>query len=190
MDIDNTMDDLWHIDIKKEVAICPPELQDKLIAYAKQARVASSKVFRVRKKYLMTQFKLDEKTAYLWKSGLKDSKPFFEINRKNPTIESFIDNLPNDLKKDFLSILKYLETYIPVMAIMETESTSRDGYIQNAASEIDENELISSFDKTVAQEVERFGDYQKAIEFVIFSEPFFSSFETIKRYLNDRGEEV
>lgn len=190
LDIDNTMDDLWHIDIKKEVAICPPELQDKLIAYAKQARVASSKVFRVRKKYLMTQFKLDEKTAYLWKSGLKDSKPFFEINRKNPTIESFIDNLPNDLKKDFLSILKYLETYIPVMAIMETESTSRDGYIQNAASEIDENELISSFDKTVAQEVERFGDYQKAIEFVIFSEPFFSSFETIKRYLNDRGEEV
>lgn len=187
LDIDNSMDALWHIDIKKEVAICPPELQDKLISYAKQARTASAKVFRVRKKHIKSQYRLDEKTAYLWETGIKDSKPYFEINRKNPTIEAFTDGLSDEQKTDFLSILKYLENYIPVMSIIETETISKDKYIQNNASEIDEDELIESFEKTLEQKVEHMADYQAALTTVVFSEPFFSHFETIKSYLKTKG---
>lgn len=188
LDIDNSMDALWHIDIKKEVATCPPDLQDKLISYAKQARTASSKVFRVRKKYLRTHTKLNEKTAYLWLNGIRDSKPFFEINRKNPAIESFMDGLTYEQRKDFSNILKFLESHIPIMSIIEAESSFKDGYIDKN-SEIEEKEILSTFRKTLEQEVERTGDYQIAFDLVLYSEPFCSHYDLITGYFKENGEE-
>lgn len=190
LDIDNTMDDLWHIDIKKEVAICPPELQEQLLSYAKHARTASAKVFRTRKKYIKSHNTIDEKKAYIWRAGTKNQKVFFEINRKNPTIESFFESLSTEQKRDFSSIIKYIENYIPVMSILEAESTSKDRYVNNNTEDINDEEIIESFKKTVETYVEKSADYVEAIKICAFTEPYYSNWAIIEPYIKSQGVDL
>lgn len=191
LDIDNTMDSLWHIDIKKEVAVCPPELQEKLTSYAKHARTASAKAFSTRKKYIKTQKVIDESKAYIWLSGTKNQRAFFEINRHNPVIESFSSSLNGEQRKEFSSILKFVEKCIPVMSIISTESTNNERFITNDTSEdISDEEIIDEFEKTVETLVEKTGDYHSAVQTCIFTEPFFSYYEVIDAHLKKQGIEV
>lgn len=190
LDIDNSMDSLWHIDIKKEVAICPPELQDKLVSYARHARTASAAAFRARKKHVKAKFTLDDKKAYIWSSGTKQGKPFYEINRRNPVIETFANDLSNEQRKVFMNLLKYVENYIPVMAIIETESTSNDGYVVNNASEIKDEDILESFKKAVDIYVDKTGDYDFSVKTCALTEPFVSHLEVIEPYLKENGIEL
>lgn len=190
LDINNTMDSLWHIDIKKEVATCPPELQEKLLSYARQARTASSRVFRTRKRHIKANHVLDEKKAYIWSVGTKNKKPYYEINRMNPTVETFIDSLNDSQEKYFKNLLKYIENYIPVMSIIETESASKDGYITNNASEIEDVDILDSFIKAIEVYVEKTGDYLLSVRSCAFTEPFVSHLEVIEPYLKENGIEL
>lgn len=187
LDIDNTMDNLWHIDIKKEHATCPPELQDKLVSIAKHARATSAKAFSTRKKHIRTQKLVDEKKAYVWISGTKNQKPFFEINKQNPVIEAFSSCLNADQRKQFNSLIKYIENYIPVMAIISSEANSNEKYVNNNFEDIDDKEIIETFNTTVESIVEKTGNYDIAIQTCIFSEPFFSYYEVIKEYLKEQN---
>lgn len=191
IDIDNTMDSLWHIDIKKEVAICPPELQGKLISYAKHASTSSSKAFSTRKKYIRAQKKVDDTKAFIWRYGTKNQRAFYEINRHNPVIESFSSNLNEDQKKEFGSILKFIEKCIPVMSIISTETTSNEKFIDNNTSEdISEDEIIEEFEKTVESFVGKLGDYNLAVEECIYTEPFFNYYDVIAKHLKKENIEV
>ena len=148
IDIDNTMDSLWHIDIKKENAVCPPALVNTLLSYAKQARKESSKIFRSKGKTLRRHQNLSERT-FLWTYGIREDKPFYSINRKNPVIENFCNSLDTDQKKEFNGILKFIENYIPVMSIVEQESNSDGKYVENNASVISDKEILMQLEATV-----------------------------------------
>ncbi len=190
LDIDNSMDNLWHIDIKKEMATCPPELQEKLLSYARHARTASAKVFRTRKRRVKAKHTLDEKTAYIWNAGTKNKKAYYEINRKNPMIESFSGSLTESQKEEFKSLLKYIENYIPIMSIIETEATSNDGYVINTASEIEDTDVLESFKKVVETYVEKTGDFDFSVRACALTEPFVSHLEAIEPYLKENGVEL
>lgn len=180
LDIDNSMDDAWHIDVKKENAVCPPALIDKLTSYAKQARSDSRRIFRSRGRTLRRKSE-ESKSAFLWAYGTKDGKAYYEINRTNPLIKSFNDSLDDDQQKDFQFLLQAIENYIPVMSILETESSSDGTYVENHSStEINDNEIASKFESLIESCTHYDGlSLEEAIDFIRTTEPFISHIETV-----------
>lgn len=180
LDIDNSMDDAWQIDVKKENAVCPPALVDKLASYAKQARTDSRKKFRSKGRTLKRKSE-DNKSTFLWAYGSKDGKAYYEINRANPLIKSFNDGLDDDQQKSFLLLLKAIENHIPVMSILETESSSGGAYVDNhPSSEIGDKELADKFESLIEIYMRYDGlSLDEAIEFISSTEPFTSHIETV-----------
>ena len=185
IDIDNSMDELWNIDIKKEIASCPPEIQEKLLSYAKQARTESSKVFRTRKRILKRHHIENNENSFIWNYGSKDGRPYFQINRHNPILESFFEDLSVEQRESFNVVMKCIENYIPVLNIIEAESKSNGEYIDNTASDISDDEIMTSFYNAVSSYVEKGLSYDRAVELCQFTEPFLSNYEMIQNYLSD-----
>ena len=180
LDIDNSMDDAWQIDVKKENAVCPPALVDKLASYAKQARTDSRKIFRSKGRTLKRKSE-NSKSTFLWAYGSKDGKAYYEINRANPLIKSFNDGLDDDQQKSFQLLLKAIENHIPVMSILETESSSGGAYVDNhPSSEIGDKELADTFESLIESCMRYDGlSLNEAIEFISSTEPFTSHIETV-----------
>ncbi len=179
LDIDNSMDEYWHIDVKKENAVCPPAIVDKLISYAKQARADSRKIFRSKGRTLRRNSNND-KATFLWSYGMKNDKPYYEINRENPLIKMFIESLDDRQKKNFSIMIRAVEDYIPVMSILETESVSNGEYIDNPASVITDEEIAQSFKDMVESLVTYDGlNLNEAIVFLRSTEPFSSHLEIV-----------
>lgn len=180
LDIDNSMDDAWHIDVKKENAVCPPALVDKLVSYAKQARSDSRKIFRSKGRTLRRKAE-DSKSTFLWAYGSKDGKAYFEINRSNPLIKSFFDCLDDDQQRSFQLLLKAIENHIPVMSILETESSSGGAYMDNhTSSEINDREIADTFESLIESCIRYDGlTLDEAIDFIRMTEPFTSYVETV-----------
>ena len=185
LDIDNSMDDAWHIDVKKENAVCPPALIDKLTAYAKQARSDSRKIFRSKGRTLRRKSE-EDKSTFLWTYGTKDGKAYYEINRANPLIKDFNDNLDDAQQKTFNFMLKAIENHIPVMSILETEASSDGVYVDNhPASGISDKEIAEQFKELVETHMRQDGlTLDEATDFIRANEPFTSHVETVDNIIS------
>ena len=173
IDIGNSMDELWQIDIKKENAVCPPSITDRLLSYANKARQESSNKFRKRGKTLQRKSNSQYEPSYLWTYGInKDKKPYFEINRKNPVIKGFIDTLDSKQHENFLFLLKCFENYLPIMSILEQETLSDEKYFTNEASDISDKEIKLLFTETINQEIKNGVNRNKALQKCLQTEPF------------------
>ena len=100
VDIPNSMDDIWKIDVMKKSATIPPELAkllDKTIGD------------------LIEVTKEKEKQVYVW-DRLEARKGFYSysINRENYFIQAILQGLPDDQKAKVEMMLKEIERNIPI----------------------------------------------------------------------------
>lgn len=139
VDLPNSLDAEWQIDIKKSVARPPLALRDQLKAYASKVRTHSVEVYRhkgkvLQRKYAKLQF------HPIWQEKLRHGKRFYEINREHPIISSLLENL-NTKGPDLNDLLRYIEETVPVPLITIKESENPE--IQGQPFEgIDQNPLL------------------------------------------------
>lgn len=172
IDIGNDTDDLWNIDIKKEHAEYPPSLQKQLLAFAKKIRNESMKTFRSRGKTLRRSAG-NEKISYIWTYGAKDDKAFYKINLDNPCISNFYASLEKEQQKEFKSIIKLIENYIPVMSMLTSESTSNGKFVSNNAEDLSEKEILQMYDSTITYLINTFSiTIEEASQMAKKMEPF------------------
>lgn len=175
MDIGNTMDEAWQLDIKKSVAVCPPGLVSVLLGYAKKARSESASRFRFRGKTIKRKIGNDDDWSFIWNYGInKDSKPFYSINRTSPILKQFESTLSKEQKKEFSKVLKCFENFIPIMSILEQETSSENGFIENISSRLSEEEIIAMFDSTLNNLINNGLDRHSALNKCLRAEPFSS----------------
>lgn len=191
IDIDNTMDSDWHIDIKKECAAFPPAIVEKVLSYAKNARQESSRIFRSKGKTLRRSSESGSST-FLWTYGSRDNKAFYAINRDNPLILEFSRELDSDQKKMFDVLLKSLENFIPVQSILEVESSSNGSYVENIASEISDDEIKNSFLSLIEVMIENDDDcdFITAAKFLRGNEPFINHLAVVDEVIKEGGYEI
>ena len=188
IDIDNTMDPDWNIDIKKECATCPPAIVEKLVSYAKTARRDSSRIFRSKGKILRKTLNSKE-SVFLWTYGSKDNKAFYSINRNNPLVSVFTKNLDDDQMEMFDMVLKALENFIPVQSILESESNGN--YVENIASEISDDEIKKTFLELIDNMIENDNcDFLTAAKFLRGNEPFINHLEVVDKIIEQEGYRI
>ncbi len=119
IDIDNSMDSEWQIDIKKAVAVPPTYLKKQIKSYANDVRKQAVEIFRQRGAVLKRNYP-NVNFEPVWLSKQKSGKRYYKINREHPLLKEFI------IDKNINEILKFVEETIPVQNITINENENPD----------------------------------------------------------------
>ncbi|WP_114285645.1 ATP-binding protein [Candidatus Halocynthiibacter alkanivorans] len=112
VDIPNTMDAYWKIDVKKASAQLPPPVRERLKRVIERFVQTSKKTYRKRGQKLT-----DETRAPLWNRVLKDGAIVYRPNSGHPALSDFADSLPGSLKSGFRNCVSLLGASLPIEAL-------------------------------------------------------------------------
>lgn len=133
VDIPNSLDDLWVLDIKKSTAT-PPEVVRRNLAHFIDKVAAESK-----RKWTYRGKKEQEKPeTKIWNRLLtRDKSVMYEINAEHPIISGFIEQHP-ETKRQLLSILKQIQLNLPLnqLYVDLTNDEKIDNDSESTAEEI------------------------------------------------------
>lgn len=180
VDLPNTMDAEWQIDIKKSVARPPLALRDILKAYASKVRAKAVEVYRhkgqiLQRKYASVQFQP------VWYEKLRHGKRFYSINREHPIITSLLESI-SDHRSELNELLRYIEETVPVPLITIKESEQPE--IQGSPFEGTDQELIhKSMQMMYDRQIQNGKNSEEAKAHIMSIEPF-NLFPQFLEYLN------
>lgn len=109
VDIPNTMDADWKIDVKKASAQLPPAVKERLKKIVERFVQTSKRTYRKRGQKLT-----DETRAPMWRRLIKDGAIVYQPNSDHPTLLEFEERLPEDLRHDFRNCIALVGAGLPV----------------------------------------------------------------------------
>ncbi|MCI8601872.1 MAG: ATP-binding protein [Oscillospiraceae bacterium] len=109
VDIPNTLDDLWTLDIKKSSALPPAEVRKNLEIIIEKIAERSKRTWTFRGKR-----ETDDRSVHIW-NRMKNTHGgfYYEINRVHPMVEQILRQAPN-VSVMLNELLKQIETGIPL----------------------------------------------------------------------------
>lgn len=123
VDIPNSMDSDWKIDVKKSVARPPSVLRDELKKIARLTRERASQVYWYRGKVLQRSSSSD--FVFVWKTNVLHGNYFCSINRDHPLVKEIIKaSGENDSKIN--SLLSLIEETVPLQFILLKNAENPD----------------------------------------------------------------
>lgn len=127
VDIPNTLDNLWTLDIKKSSAIPPEEVRENL-AHVIDKIGEKSKVKFTRRGKIET----DDTQVHLWnRMKARDGGFYYEINRKHPIVETLNDELGESRQLD--ALLTQIERNLPLNQLYI--DLNNDEHVENDKSQ-------------------------------------------------------
>jgi len=182
VDIPNSLDDFWGIDIKKQKAVLPPSIENNLITCVEKTLELSHK-----KNTHRARIKNNDNNL-LWHTAItRDSKTLFKINRNSPVLMSIKESMSEKNISKIEGLLDLIEASIPYQdfynAVANNSlSTFRDdeskAILINLARIHIEDIMSKNSGKTKSE----------ALSEVIKIQPF-SDYDFIKKALLEEGEE-
>jgi len=163
VDIPNTLDHLWALDIKKSAAVPPPAVKTQLKRIAERILEPSRNAFQYR-----GRAETDTKTVRVW-TRVEDRDGFrYEINRSHPLITAIGEQLSGTTEQALGRVLQLIEESFPIYDACNR--LNRDKTPAN--QEVDEQQ-ISAFAREL-WEIQQSGGIEPDA-FVVtfqFTEPF------------------
>ncbi|MBN1195328.1 MAG: ATP-binding protein [Methanomicrobiaceae archaeon] len=123
VDIPNSMDDDWKIDVRKSVARPPAHLRDDFKRIARLTIERATAVYRHRGKIVERQTAGD--FVFPWNTNVRNGTYFYTINRKHPLVGAVLENSGDDKKKTE-AMLRLIEETVPVPTIILNSTDNPD----------------------------------------------------------------
>lgn len=123
VDLPNSLDSDWQIDVKKSRARPPGPLRADLKRIAKATRERAVEIYRHRGK--VTARRSSHKHVFLWEQKSRHGKYFYAINRNHPAIEEALRTAGKDTVEPLLRIL---EETVPAGFINVTSSEQPESF--------------------------------------------------------------
>ena len=120
LDIPNSADMQWEIDIKKSTARPPVEVKKWLKKLAGDTQHRARKAFASRRQSQRTHQK--EETIPIWRSEYIGDKIWYRINRDHPLVQSVIQSMDKDT--NLSSLFRLLEDDMPIQRIWSSNDES------------------------------------------------------------------
>ncbi len=125
IDLPNTMDSDWDIDVKKSRARPPGPIRDRLRDVADLTRRRAVEVYRHRGRYGARKPPGDE--AFAWKPGKRKDKVVYSVNREHPLVARALQ-APEDFRPVVEALLRLLEETVPVRQIWLDSAERPEGH--------------------------------------------------------------
>ncbi|OLQ23995.1 ATP-binding protein [Listeria seeligeri] len=121
IDIPNTIDDLWEIDVKKAQLNIPTSLKAQLRNIITKSIGESERVY----KYRGTKRNKDN-LQYVFDRVEKDNKVSYYLNMDNPLIKQLQDNLSDSDIILFRALLRQIEEHLPLDSIQYDMASNKE----------------------------------------------------------------
>lgn len=120
IDLPNSLDADWQIDIKKSVARIPLRYKDQIKNYALKVRSQGVEVYRHRGKTI--KHSNGQKFVPLWIDHKRGDKWFYKINREHPLLDIAKNQAHAEPDKAIEMLLRFIEENIPSKSIYIKEA--------------------------------------------------------------------
>jgi len=113
VDIPNSLDEIWSIDVKKSTANLPDKIRKNLYGSIKESVFGSKKVIEHRGK-----LHRDEDTHYIWQRLTdRDGAVAYTINRELPQVQLVYNRLDQEAQRTFETLLQTIEQNFPASRV-------------------------------------------------------------------------
>lgn len=177
VDIPNTMDAEWKIDVRKASAQMPPVVRERLRRIVERLQGTSKRTYQRRGRKLV-----DETNLPLWSRIQKDGKVVYRPNTEHPSITGFAESLPEEFRHGFKACISLLGSGLPV-------ATLHADMLGGAESvESDETEFIELAEaaETAIRTLKESGmPNDEVLRILCSTEPFLKHKEAMRRLISD-----
>lgn len=130
VDIPNSMDQEWQIDVKKSTAIAPPALRSWMTGLAKTVREKAKEVYAHRGGGMTRRRHQNIEQSNPWITKNRSDGTFsYRIDRKHPLFRALVARMPTDSKKELETLLRLIEETVPVQRIWIDTADNQDGVL-------------------------------------------------------------
>jgi len=123
IDIPNSMDQQWEIDVKKSKTRPPDALRPYLKGIADKTRKRASDIYRHRGKVIARENAAAH--VFAWEKRVKHGKIFYSVNREHPLVKDILLD-PDVSRARIDALLRLLEETVPVAWIVMNNAESPD----------------------------------------------------------------
>lgn len=130
VDIPNTMDADWKIDVKKASAQLPPAVRERMRLLVERLTQTSRRTYRGRGQKLVN-------TEYMpvWQRVQRDGAIVYRPDAAHPVFADFSARLPPELQDDFVGLIGLIGSTVPVAALHSDFAGSPEEIVADAADE-------------------------------------------------------
>lgn len=177
IDIPNTMDSEWKIDVKKASAQLPPKVRVRLRKVIERFLGTSKRTYRSKGQKLV-----DETRFPIWNRVQKDGQIVFRPDLEHPVFRAYSEQLPEGLREGFDRCLRIVGSGLPI----ETLHAELVGNAESVAADgINENDLVELVNSLAATFMEN-GVSADALPETMQSNPFLrSNWDAVTPILED-----
>lgn len=178
VDIPNSLDDLWTLDIKKSTAIPPEEVRKNLSNIIKKITDGSKRTWTFRGKK-----EIDDSKNHLWnRIKARDGGIFYEINRDHLIVDEIIKKYP-EIKSTLKNLFCQIEGTIPLNQLYI--DLTNDEKINNDTC-IDET-MVMEIIKSILDDCKSADTKVAMLENLKITDPFCDYLEIIDKAI-EKGE--
>lgn len=146
VDIPNTMDAEWKIDVKKASAQLPPVVRERLKKVVERFVGTSKRTYRSRGQKLV-----DEARFPIWSRVQKDGQVIFRPNLKHPVFQTYAEQLPEELREGFERCLRILGSGLPIETLHAELVGNAESVTADETSDADLEEVTYSLAANLLQ---------------------------------------
>lgn len=146
VDIPNTMDAEWKIDVKKASAQLPPVVRERLKKVVERFVGTSKRTYRSRGQKLV-----DETRFPIWNRVQKDGYIVFRPNLEHPVFRAYAKQLPEDLRDGFERCLRIVGSGLPIETLHAELVGNAEAVTADETSANDLEELVYSLAVTLTE---------------------------------------
>ena len=180
IDIPNTMDSEWKIDVKKASAQLPPVVRERLKKVVERFVGTSKRTYQNKGKKLV-----DETRFPIWNRVQKDGQIVFRPNLDHPVFRAYAEQLPEDLREGFERCLRLVGSGLPIETLHAELVGNAEAVVPDTADEADLKQIVHAMADTLITN----GVSKEKLADTMQSHPFLrSNWEAVARILNDYVE--
>lgn len=180
IDIPNSMDGDWKIDVKKSSAQLPPVVRDRLKKVIERIQDGSKRTYRKRGQKLVDQDRLP-----MWHRIQAEGQIRYRPNAEHPAIADFAERLPDDLRRGFFNCISLVGASLPI----ETLHADMAGMAESVVPDrVDEDTLVQAVQATLSALLAAKKEIKEIIALMKDVDPFRSSWEDTQRIIDSTLE--
>ena len=130
IDMPNTLDGAWKIDVKKASAQLPPPVRERLRRIIEPLGAASKRVYRTKGRKL-----IEENRIPVWNRIQNKNQISYRINDEHPMVLDLLSRLPPEARGDLLRVIEVAGTSLPMDALFADLGGDAESVVGDATSE-------------------------------------------------------
>ena len=130
IDITNSLDRAWRIDVKKASAQLPPAVRERLHRIIEPLVATSKRVYKTRGRRLIDQDRIP-----VWSRFQNKNEILYRINGEHPMVVSLLSRLPAETHADFLKMIEVTGASLPLDALLADLGGDIESVVGGSTSE-------------------------------------------------------